>query len=93
MKLSIDGLKSSLDKNPVQPTFWGNQAIILDTNIVSTSGRLSGFKSRHDIKFKRAYDTKESVDIFEVQERKATGIPKMFRKFGSYEIYNGDEAS
>jgi hypothetical protein len=52
---------------------------------------LSQWKSRHEIKFKKALGDKESADSAGAEEWKLTKLPELLEKFPTDDIYNGDE--
>lgn len=57
----------------------------------ATDGWLSRWKSRHEIKFKKAHGEKESADVGGAEEWKLTKLPELLAKFSADDIYNADE--
>ncbi|XP_035224019.1 tigger transposable element-derived protein 4-like [Stegodyphus dumicola] len=57
----------------------------------ATDGWLSRWKSRHDIKFKKAHGEKESADSANAEEWKSTKLPELLENFSVDDIYNADE--
>ncbi|XP_028677229.1 tigger transposable element-derived protein 4-like [Erpetoichthys calabaricus] len=57
----------------------------------ATDGWLSRWKSRHDIKFKKAHGEKESADGAGAEKWKSTKLPEIHEKFQADNIYNADE--
>ncbi|XP_035218763.1 tigger transposable element-derived protein 6-like [Stegodyphus dumicola] len=55
-------------------------------NFKATDGWLSRWKSRHDIKFKKAHGEKENTE-----DLKSTKLPEFLERFSADDIYNADE--
>ncbi|KFM63964.1 Tigger transposable element-derived protein 4, partial [Stegodyphus mimosarum] len=57
----------------------------------ATDGWLSRWKSRHDIKFKKAHGEKESAHCAGAKEWKSSKLPDFLKVFQQMTIYNADE--
>lgn len=60
-------------------------------NFKATDGWLSRWKSRHEIKFKRAHGEKDSADGASAELWKSTKLPVFLENFNADDIYNADE--
>ncbi|XP_051784514.1 tigger transposable element-derived protein 6-like [Erpetoichthys calabaricus] len=57
----------------------------------ATDGWLSRWKSRHEIKFKKAHGEKGSADADGVEKWKSSKLPELLKQFCADDIYNADE--
>ena len=57
------------------------------SNFIATDGWLSRWKSRRQIKFKRAHGEKSGADVEGAEEWKSTVLPKLLREFELDNIY------
>ncbi|CAH8477968.1 unnamed protein product [Dicrocoelium dendriticum] len=60
-------------------------------DFIATDGWLSRWKSRHDVKFKKAHGEKESANSARAEEWKSTKLPDLLEKFPADDINSADE--